>query len=95
MTESEENLYAIYRSITDDEIDDQDIFMEWASRAIAFREVSVDTLRTARVYIVEAHEEARLAANKYGFDAHDSDTIEELETLIERIDLLLAVNDEV
>lgn len=90
MTEAEENLYAIYRSITDDERDDQDIAME-----IAFREVAVDTLRTARGYIVEAHEEARLAANKYGFDAHDSDTIEELETLIERIDLLLAVNDEV
>lgn len=90
MTEAKENLYAIYRSITDDERDDQDISIE-----IAFREVSVDTLRTARGYLVEAHEEARRAADKYGFDAHDSDTLEELETLIERIDLLLYVNDEV
>ena len=70
MTEAEENLYAIYRSITDDERDDQDISIE-----IAFREVSVDTLRTARGYL--------------------SDTLEELETLIDSIDLLLAVNDEV
>ena len=90
MTESEENLYAIYRSITDDERDDQDILME-----IAFREVSVETLRKARGYIIEAHEEARRVADKYGFDAHDSDTMEELETLIDSIDLLLYVNDEV
>lgn len=90
MTEAEENLYAIYRSITDDDRDDQDILME-----IAFREVSVETLRKARGYLVEAHEEARCAADKYGFDAHDSDTLEELETLIDSIDLLLAVNDEV
>ncbi len=89
MTESEKNLYAIYRSITDDERDDQDILME-----IAFREVAVDTLRTIRGYIVEAHENAILASNKYGFDAHDSDAIEELDMLIDRIDLLLAVNDE-
>ena len=85
MTEAEENLYAIYRSITDDDRDDQDILME-----IAFREVSVETLR-----IIEAHEEARRAADKYGFDARFSDTMEELETLIDSIDLLLAVNDEV
>jgi len=90
MTEAEENLYAIYRSITDDDRNDQDILME-----IAFREVSVETLRKARGYIIEAHEEARRAADKYGFDAHDSDTLEELETLIDSIDLLLAVNDEV
>lgn len=90
MTEAEENLYAIYRSITDDERDDQDIAME-----IAFREVSVETLRKARGYIIEAHEEARRVADKCGFDAHDSDTLEELETLIDSIDLLLAVNDEV
>jgi len=90
MTEAEENLYAIYRSITDDERDDQDIAME-----IVFREVSVETLRKARGYIIEAYEEARRVADKYGFDAHDSDTLEELETLIDSIDLLLAVNDEV
>ena len=90
MTEAEENLYAIYRSITDDERDDQDIAME-----IVFREVSVETLRKARGYIIEAYEEARRVADKYGFDAHDSDTLEELETLIDSIDLLLYVNDEV
>lgn len=86
MTESEDNLRAIYRSIT---YDDQEVSLD-----TAFKEVSVDTIRTARGYIVEAHEEARMVANKYGFDAHDSDTIEETEMLIERIDLLLAVNDE-
>jgi len=90
MTEAEENLYAIYRSITDDDRDDQDIAME-----IVFREVSVETLRKARGYIIEAYEEARRVADKYGFDAHDSDTLEELETLIDSIDLLLYVNDEV
>jgi hypothetical protein len=90
MTEAEENLYAIYRSITDDERDDHDIAME-----IAFIDVAVDTLRTVRGYIVEAHENALLASNRYGFDSHDSDAIEELDMLIERIDLLLAVNDEV
>ena len=37
----------------------------------------------------------RRVADKYGFDAHDSDTLEELETLIDSIDLLLYVNDEV
>jgi hypothetical protein len=86
MTESEDNLRAIYRSIT---YDDQEVSLD-----TAFKDVSVDTLRTARGYIVEAHEEARMVANKYGFDAHDSDTIEETEMLIERIDLLLAVNEE-
>jgi len=90
MTEAEENLYAIYRSITDDDRDDQDIAME-----IVFREVSVETLRKARGYIIEAYEEARRVADKYGFDARDSDTMEELETLIDSIDLLLYVNDEV
>ena len=90
MTEAEENLYAIYRSITDDDRDDQDIAME-----IVFREVSVETLRKARGYIIEAYEEARRVVDKYGFDAHDSDTLEELETLIDSIDLLLYVNDEV
>jgi len=86
MTEAEDNLRAIYRSISDD---DQEVSLD-----TVLKEVSVDTLRTARGYIVEAHEEARMVANKYGFDAHDSDVIEETEMLIERIDLLLAVNDE-
>lgn len=90
MTEAEENLLAIYRSITDDERDDQDISME-----IAFRDVSVETIREARVYIIEAYDEARRGADKYGFDAHDSDTLEEMEALIDIIDLLLYVNDEV
>jgi hypothetical protein len=90
MTEAEENLYAIYRSITDDERDDQDIAME-----IVFRDVSVDTLRKAKGYIIDAHEEVRRIAEEHGFDAHDSDTLEDLETLIDSIDLLLHVNDEV